>query len=271
MRREMKAEEDEVKDKMFTKYRMSQLKRALMKNRDSMVMSQFFVNTKRRNRYACVMAVNGWKDYCKWNIHQYMMAIYDTDKGKYGVAGSCTLSCGMEVSTLSRFQPHFFKRYAERLGLNLTGEALIMHYLARNNMQCLNVNPLGRNEQEVFAASQEGLALGYIEGWNIKFNTFIPFDGLGKTKYEVSQKELEYLRDMMTSKFGSFLKTEAQAPFYTEHDMMIDIIERDMTDVGMRPSERHTRTFSSSEYLNALFEFAMRKSVSETKEKRTEY
>lgn len=52
MRREMKAEEEEVKDKMFTKHRMSQLKRVLMKNRDCMVMSQFFVNTKRRNRYA---------------------------------------------------------------------------------------------------------------------------------------------------------------------------------------------------------------------------
>lgn len=208
MYREMREDKDEVYDKMFTKHRMGQLKRALMKNRDCYVTNSFFVNTSRRNRYACIIAVNGWKNYCKWNIHRYMMAIYDTDGGKYAATVARVGNFVLDKFSVTRYQPHFFSRYAERMGLNLTGEALIMHYFQRNNMSCVKINPLNRNEEEVFSATAEGLALGYCKGWNIKFNTFIPYDGLGKTKYEISQEQLKYLKDLMTAKYGSFIKSE---------------------------------------------------------------
>lgn len=270
MLRELEADYDEVCDKMFTKHRMSRLKRALMKNRNCYVTNSFFVNSSRRNRYACIIAVNGWENYQKWVFHKYIIAIYDTDSGKYAATIARTKGPGVDQNTVSRYQPHFFSRYAERMGIDLTGEALIMHFFQRNNMCCLNMNPLKRNEEEMFAATAEGLSLGYCEGWDIKFNTFIPYDGLGKAKYEISQEQLEYLQDLIIAKYGSFIKSEDRMPFFTEEDMMVEITERNMSKDDVRPSLRFSDAFYGNRHMNALFEFAMRKSFSETKEKRTE-
>lgn len=265
--RELEADKAEVKDKIFTPYRMNALKRSSMSRRDKPTGLSFFVNTSRRNRYVCFIAVKDWKEFCKGEIHQYWMAVYNTQKGKYAAHVGHSNILGKEVDTLSRYQPHFFSRYAERMRLDLRGEELILRFLIRNNIFTLHVNPLNRNPKEVFAASHEGLSLGYIEKNDIKFNTFISYDDLGKTKYEISQKELEYLRDMLTAKFGSFVKTKEQEGFYTSHDMMMDVIERTLTDTDIRPSERNARTFKEGDHRNAVFEMTMRKIVKEAEEK----
>ncbi len=242
--REMKADEDELLDKMFTDYRMSVLKRASMKKKDSPAAFSFFINTSRKNRYACILKVDSWKDFNKDRIHQYWMAIYNTSRGKYAVCIGHLDKVGQKIDSVFRYQPHFFSRYAERMGLHLSGEELILHFLARNNISCFQGNPLKRNPHEVFIASQEGLSLGIRENCDVKCNTFIPYDGLGNTKYEISQKQVEFLKDLMTTKYGSFLKTKDEMPFYNSHDLMMDIIERTLTDTDMPPSRPATRKCS---------------------------
>ena len=256
--RELEADKAEVKDKIFTPYRIHALKRSSMSKRNKPAGLSFFVNTSRRNRYACFIAVKDWKEFCKGEIHQYWMAVYNTQKGKYAAHVGHTLHIGKSLDVLSRYQPHFFSRYAERMHLDLRGEELILRFLVRNNIFSLHVDPLKRNPKEVFAASHEGLSFGYLEKNDIKFNTFIPYDDLGKTKYEISQKELEHLRDMLTAKYGSFVKTKEQEGFYTSHDMMMDVIERTLTDTDIRPSERNARTFKEGDHRNAVFENVMR-------------
>ena len=186
------------------------------------------------------------------------MAIYDTSRGKYAACIGHLNKVGKEADNVLRYQPHFFSRYAERMGLDLSGEDLMLHFLARNNISCFQGNPLKRNPQEVFIASQEGLSLGIRENFDVKCNTFIPYDGLGNTKYEISQKQVEFLKDLMVSKYGSFLKTKDEMPFYNSHDLMMDIIEQTLTDTDIRPSERNTRTFAEGDHRNAVFENILR-------------
>ena len=80
--RELKADEDELDDKIFTVHRMNVLKRASKKKPNTPVAFSFFVNTSRKNRYACILRVDSWKDFNKGRIHQYWMAIYNTSRGK---------------------------------------------------------------------------------------------------------------------------------------------------------------------------------------------
>lgn len=259
--RELKADEDELEDKMFTVHRMNVLKRASKKKPNTPVAFSFFVNTSRKNRYACILRVDSWKDFNKNRIHQFWMAIYNTSRGKYAVCIGHLNKVGKTADNVLRYQPHFFSRYAERMGLSLSGEDLMLHFLVRNNMFCFQPDPLNRNPQEVFIASQEGLSLGIRENFDVKCNTFIPYDGLGNTKYEISQKQVEFLKDMMISKYGSFIKTRDEMPFYSSHDLMMDIIERTLTDTDIRPSERNIRTFAEGDHRNAVFENILRQQV----------
>ena len=208
LQNEIQCDMEEVRNKSLSEFRLKALRRASMKRKHDIVYTWFFVNTSRRNRYACILSVNGWNNFKAGKIHQYYVAIYDTDRGKYAVTRVHAKDLAFESRFVCRYQPHFFSRYAERTGLSLTGEDLILHYFVRNNLACMHIDPLKRNENEFFSASTDGLALGYRDGNNVKFNTFIPYDDLGETKYELSKEEVKYLHEMMIDKFGGILEYE---------------------------------------------------------------
>ena len=257
--KELEADKKEVKDKIFTPYRINALKRLSMKNKDKDAFLSFFVNTSRRNRYACIIGVHSWREFCEYQIHQYIIAIYDTSHGKYAATSGKTVWTTNEHHLVTRYQPHFFSRYAERMGIKLTGEELILRFFSKNNLNSIKTNPLGRDPYEVFSATAEGLSLGFIDKrMDIKYNTFIPFHDLGKAKYEISQEELPLLNDLMTAKYGSFIKSEKEMPFFTYQDMMQGLIEQSIRKDEGLPSERHKLTYLKGEHQNALFEFAMR-------------
>lgn len=208
MHKEIKRDSTELYLKSFTEYRLKMLRRASVKHKDKMACIGFFVNTSSKNRYACTLSVSGWKNFRKESINYCFVAIYNTSRGRYAVTTARTKDVLFDRSATQRFQPHFFSRYAERTNKNLTGEDLILKYFMHNNLACMQIDPLNRDENEVFCSSVEGLSLGYREGFNVKFNTFIPYDNLNKTKYELSQEEVKHLHEMMIDKFGGIIECE---------------------------------------------------------------
>ena len=93
-------------------------------------------------------------------IMKTMSCIVETDNGKMAYTRD-----NSQDKMLS-FSPHFFSRYAERAGVNLTGTALIKHFFLNN----LKFEYMGRlipdedgntQKTEVYIRCDSGVGIGY--------------------------------------------------------------------------------------------------------------
>lgn len=132
-----------------------------------------FVTTKRKNNWIIL-----WEALSRSNVGDKALisfvCYYDTPHGKYAIMPS--FSEGNIV--LLMFPPHFFSRFANRSGINLTGKELIKRYFEVNYNFGFSYNTDPDGTVNVYGSSKEGIALG-IEMKALQmilFKTFITYD-----------------------------------------------------------------------------------------------
>lgn len=110
-------------------------------------------------------------------IMKTMICIVETDNGKMAYTRD-----NSQDKMLS-FSPHFFSRYAERAGVNLTGTALIKHFFLNN----LKFEYMGRlipdedgntQKTEVYIRCDSGVGIGVVYESMFEIRTFITYDML---------------------------------------------------------------------------------------------
>lgn len=100
------------------------------------------------------------------------------------------------------FTPHFFQRYAQRTGIELTGVDLIHRYFKINPSYGFNVVPerIGDKEKtNVYGSTTEGVALGarlYTTNHIILFKTFITYDMCKGEQIEEFAKSNEIRKEL---------------------------------------------------------------------------
>lgn len=168
------------------------------KNKDN-VLGIHYYNTKRLNKWFIIV-------FAKQNTITYRYVC--VKKLSYGE--TCYALSNMSLGTreytpyniyVSEFSPHFFDRYRERICNDYKGN-IIEYFFIRNYFGTMYSNP-GKGGNNVFLATQEGYALGYIDNLRyFKYNTFIStkmvkekqfseYPDLEKNQY-ILEKILEY-------------------------------------------------------------------------------
>lgn len=119
------------------------------------------------------------------------VAIYNSPHGYYAVMPSST----SEVNHLILYPPHFFSRFAERTGIELTGMELIRRYFTCNNSYAFDISKI--RDSEIFGSSEEGVALGVIsKNRNIFFKTYISYDMLKGAQVDTFAETEKIRREM---------------------------------------------------------------------------
>ena len=103
------------------------------------------------------------------------------------------------------YTPHFFKRYAERFGVDETGEELIKRYFKLNSSYGFNFKRddwFNISIENVYGSSSDGIAMGVRLNEKINvflFKTFITYD-MTKGKQIEDFSSAEELRQEMQAR-----------------------------------------------------------------------
>ena len=135
-----------------------------------------FVTTKRKNKWLILWEAHNKKDIGD-NCRISFVCYHDTNHGKY--AYMPVFVNGKMV--LLAFPPHFFSRFADRMGINLTGKELIKRYFEINNSYSFTFSYEevdGGYRENVLATCKEGIAMGFKAVGPDVFllKTFITYD-----------------------------------------------------------------------------------------------
>lgn len=134
------------------------------------------VKTKHKNDWMILIEAKN-KKYIGDNCLITLISTFDIG-GRYAMMWSSIQ--GKPVHII--FTPHFFQRYAQRTGIELTGIDLIHRYFKINPSYGFNIVPerIGYKEKtNVYGSTTEGVALGarlYTTNHIILFKTFITYD-----------------------------------------------------------------------------------------------
>ena len=136
-----------------------------------------FIKTKRKNDWIVLLEAKN-KNYVGDNCLITLVSHFDVGAGRYAIMWSS--HNGNPIHMI--FNPHFFSRFSERAGINLTGIELIHRYFKKNPSYGFNVVPerFGNLEKvNVYGSTEEGIAMGVQ--LNTKhniffFRTFITYD-----------------------------------------------------------------------------------------------
>ena len=152
-----------------------------------------FVTTKRKNNWLIL-----WEALSRSNVGDKSLisfvCFYDTPHGKYAIMPS--FSEGRII--LLMFPPHFFSRFANRTGIDLTGKDLIKRYFEMNYNYGFSYNTDPDGVVNVFGNCKEGIALGveYKGKQIILFKTFITYDMCKGQQIEVFAQSNQIREEM---------------------------------------------------------------------------
>ncbi len=136
-----------------------------------------FVKTRRGNDWFILFEAKSKKNMGD-NVLMALVSLINMQDGRYAMMWSSVYDRPQFIM----FTPHFFQRFAQRVGIELTGIELIHRYFKINPSYGFNVSRerIGDKEKtNVYGSTVEGIALGvriYTESNVILFRTFITYD-----------------------------------------------------------------------------------------------
>lgn len=136
-----------------------------------------YVKTKRKNDWMILLEAKSNK-YLGDDCLITLVSHFDVGAGRYAMFW--TSYQGKPIHIM--FTPHFFSRFAERMGVNLTGVELIHRYFKKNHSYGFNyTSDFFGNMQKinVYGSTTEGVAMGVQLNTKhniILFRTFITYD-----------------------------------------------------------------------------------------------
>lgn len=129
-----------------------------------------FATTKRKNKWIMFWQANSRKNVGDLSILHFV-CYFDTPHGKYAIAP--IFVSGKMALTL--YPPHFFSRFAERMGLSITGTDLIKRFCEVNYNYAFSYKKETEVGLSAFGSSEEGISLGVVRGDVYLFKTFITY------------------------------------------------------------------------------------------------
>lgn len=163
------------------------------------------VTSPRKNKWILIFFAKS-KRRLKQALDSFLICVRETDHGKYVYRYDLPASEG-KVPGVTFYPPHFFSRYALRMGLELTGEDLIKRYFKANTAMRYNTDHLFLSEEErkellnpVWYTSPDGISLGsvtVVPGMELFIcKTFIPWNMCKKDQLmECGRTEVERLKE----------------------------------------------------------------------------
>lgn len=153
------------------------VKRIIQKSQIFPVRLHSFVTSPKKNRWLLTWEAHS-RNHVGDNIPFAMICIINNKNGRLAVMPSFHESGD---PTFFVFLPHFFQRFADRMGIEFNGEELIKRYFQFNLNFSINTKKEMVNEKQYVirasGTSSEGVALGYqlLDG-SFFFKTFITYN-----------------------------------------------------------------------------------------------
>jgi hypothetical protein len=154
------------------KNKLPKFKRIVIKTQRFPVTAHAEFVSPQKNRWLALFVARHKKE-----VRYMLVCLYDSPHGRYAVSAGF----GDYTAGLLFYAPHFFGRYAKRVGLDLSGTPLVRHFFENNrNCNCDTPNSLASSshtKREIIATSAEGVCMGHItDCGNIMFCTFITYE-----------------------------------------------------------------------------------------------
>lgn len=136
-----------------------------------------YLKTKRKNDWIILLEAKNNK-YVGDDCLISLISHFDVGAGRYAMFWTSYKSTPVHII----FTPHFFSRFAERVGVNLTGIELIHRYFKKNPSYGFNYTSdyFGNMQKiNVYGSTTEGVAMGVQLNTKhniILFRTFITYD-----------------------------------------------------------------------------------------------
>lgn len=162
---------------LFYDAKRKQVNKLLKKSRIFPVYIKTSFKSKRGNNWIILIHGKNNKqtiDDCNVTIFSH----FDCGSGRYAIIQFISDDEPFYIM----FTPHFFKRYAERANIHLTGVDLIRRYFKKNGMYGFesDTESFGNlYKRNMYGSSEEGIAMGVLLPSKTKiilFRTFITYD-----------------------------------------------------------------------------------------------
>lgn len=171
----------EVKTDMVNAFKYSDAKdqkfrRMVIKSNRFPVYAHSIYTSPRKNIWLILFEARTKKEIGE-DCRITFVTCYNSPHGYYSVM----VSFVNNKPHLIMYPPHFFSRYAERCGINLSGIDLMIRYFKMNASYVYELKhvslPNNLIRTEVYGSSKEGVAMGFRSvGGNILFKTHITYD-----------------------------------------------------------------------------------------------
>lgn len=168
--------------------------------------------TKRGNRYMCIFQFRKRGDVFNLDGLETRIALLQTKEGLAGVSLAYSGKYQQEVVYL--YRPHMFKRYKERMGLNLEGIDLIRYFEKRNIDSIIHddyQHKEGDIENDFMMTVYDGALFG--------------------TKREVDGRICEVINTFIAN---DTMQEGYKSQFNSKHDQAVDNIENELEFFGCK-------------------------------------
>lgn len=179
--------------------RNQKVRRAVLKSQLFPVRLYTFVSSPNKNRWLLTWEAHSRKNIGD-NILFAMVCFINTNRGRIAVMPSVQDLLNPRYFI---FLPHFFQRFTERTGIELTGEDLMRRFFQYNANFSIETRQRVINEKqyaiEATGTSEEGVALGYqLADGSFFFKTFITYNmakGEQVENFELSEERRKELHE----------------------------------------------------------------------------
>lgn len=188
---EILKDDEELVKRLYSHLHSNKIHRKLMKEKKFPFHHWHELKTKNKNVFLIHFNVDSRSLFRKDLFTFDVMCLVDTDKGKY-VYTTRIKSYEYDktkTNVLIIYQPHFFKRYAERFGIEVSGKELIKLFFTENKMEYGSIGDLkwkDSDDSDFCCYMNRGIALGHVEkDGTVHYNTV-----LEKSQYTRHQAEI---------------------------------------------------------------------------------
>lgn len=205
---ELLKDKEELISRLYSHLNTNKIYRKQIKSKKFPFHHWYELRTKSNNVYLVHYLVKNRTQCRKDRFNADFLCLVDTDKGKYVYSPRRVTNPTGDTNELIVYQPHFFKRYAERFCMELCGKELIKSFFTENNVMCGRVGDFkwrNSDDTDFYCYMKRGIALGHREqDGTIHYNTVLEesqFTLRQAERYTLNES-LERVEELMSNTYG---------------------------------------------------------------------
>lgn len=162
----------------------NKFRRLVIKSSKFPIYKHYSYKSPRKNNWLILLEARSKKEYGDYSRVTYIVT-YDSPHGIYAIM----VMFKDAIPHLAIYPPHFFKRYRERMQLDVTGIDLMVEYFRYNSNFTWKESPRLISDThyvtEVGASTADGVSLGIRSIFdNFLLKTFVTYDMLKDQQFE---------------------------------------------------------------------------------------